>query len=126
MKRRITVHDIKQALLDERFRSMLPDELQPDVQKFLKNPGCGCNHSIYLKVLKTARKQIEDYFPTKDAPNDEELQKEEKNVAKNEWQVINCNIHELESELKKLKVGRKQMDIARFQNEITIVVNHLE
>ena len=35
--KRVTVHDIKQALLDERFRQILPEELKEDVQKFLKN-----------------------------------------------------------------------------------------
>lgn len=125
MKKKVTIHDIKQALLDERFRSSLPEELTEDVQKFLKNPGCACNHPIYLKVIQKARNQIIDYFPTMETPQEDEIQKTEK-LSKNNWQVINCHIDELSKELKSLKSGRKQLDIARWQDQVTVVVNHIE
>jgi len=126
MKKKINIHDIKQALLDERFRDSLPPELTEDVQKFLKNPGCACNHPIYMNVMRKAGKEIASYFPTKDTLSPEEVEKNLERFAKNEWQVINCNIQELSAELKKLKVGRKQLDIARWQDQITIVINHLD
>lgn len=126
MKKKVNIHDIKQALLDERFRSLLPEELSEDVQKFLKNPGCACNHPVYMKVMRLAGKAIADYFPTKESPSAEELEKNIEKVAKNEWQVINCSVHELGAELKKLKAGRKQLDIARWQDQVTVVINHLE
>lgn len=126
MKRKITVHDVKQALLDERFRSSLPDELQPEVQKFLKNPGCACNHPLYLSVMRRASKQVADYFPTKDVPPEEEMEKAIERLAINNWQVINCNIHELEEKLRGLGAGRKQLDVARYQDQVTVIVNHLE
>lgn len=125
MKKKVTIHDIKQALLDERFRSSLPEELTEDVQKFLKNPGCACNHPIYLKVMQKARNQIIDYFPTMETPQEDEIQKTEK-LSKNNWQVINCHIDELSKELKSLKSGRKQLDIARWQDQVTVVVNHID
>jgi len=125
MKKKVNIHDIKQALLDERFRGSLPPELTEDVQSFLKNPGCACNHPIYMNVMRKAGKEIANYFPTKDVSSDE-MEKTLERVAKNEWQVINCNIQELSAELKKLPVGRKQLDIARWQDQVTIVINHLE
>lgn len=126
MKRRVTIHDIKQALLDERFRDSLPDDLQDDVQKFLKNPGCACNHPIYMNVMRKARTQISEYFPAKETPEEDYFIKETQRLAKNEWQVINCHVNELAQALRDLGTGRKQLDVARWQDQVTVVVNHLE
>ncbi len=126
MKKKITTHDIRQALLDERFRTSLPEELNEDVTKFLKNPACACNHPIYIKVMKKASKQVADYFPSKEEINIEEMEKEIDKLAQNQWQVINCNTNELVYELKKLGPGRKQLDIARYQDQVTVVINHLD
>jgi hypothetical protein len=126
MKKKITIHDVKQALLDERFRASLPPELADDVAKFLKNPGCSCNHPVYLNVMRKASKQVNDYFPAKEESSTDEIEKEMDKLAKNEWQVINCHINELATELRKLGAGRKQLDVARWQDQVTVVVNHLE
>lgn len=126
MKKRVTIHDIKQALLDERFRSSLPADLTEDVQKFLKNPSCGCNHPIYLRVMQKARPQVAAYFPSKEEPEAEDIEKEIHKLSRNEWQVINCSVNELSDELRKLGHGRKQLEIARWQDQVTVVVNHLE
>lgn len=123
--KRVTVHDIKQALLDPEFRNNLPEELQGDVQKFLKNPGCSCNHPIYLRVMQSASKQVADYFPSKDAPEPQEIEEIDKLPA-NDWQVINCHIHELSEKLRSLGPGRKQLEIARWQDQVTVVINHVE
>lgn len=123
---KITIHDIKQALLDERFRNTLPDDLKEDVDKFLSNPGCACNHPIYIRVMKKARKQVSEYFPTKDEVNPEEMEKEINKMAANQWQVINCHMNDLAEELRKLGAGRKQIDVARWQDQVTVVVNHID
>ena len=126
MKKRITIHDIKQALLDDRFRSMLPEDLTVDVQQFLKNPGCACNHPIYIKVMQKASKEVASYFPTREEPNPDEFEKQVEKLSKNEWQVINCHVDELATELRKLGPGRKQLDVARWNDQVTVVVNHLD
>ena len=123
--KRVTIHDIKQALLDDRFRSTLPDELIEDVQKFLKNPSCGCNHPIYLRVMKKARAQISAYFPNAETPDEQTIENEQNRLSKNEWQVINCHVDELAAKLRELGPGRKQLEIARWQDQVTVVVNHL-
>lgn len=125
VRRKVTVHDVKQALLDDRFRAKLPDELAGDVAQFLKNPGCGCNHPIYLKVMRTAGKQVAEYFPTKD-PDPEAAEREVERLSKNNWQVINCSVQELSDKLRTLGPGRKQVEVARWQDQVTVVVNHLE
>lgn len=123
---KINIHDVKQALLDERFRASLPEELGDDVQKFLKNPGCACNHPIYLKVARKATKQLAEYFPTKESVPAEEVEKQFQKLATNNWQVINCSIHDLGEQLRKLPSGRVQLDIARWQDQVTVVANHLD
>lgn len=126
MKKRVSIHDVKQALLDERFRASLPDDLRDDVQKFLKNPGCACNHPIYIRVMQKARTQLVNYFPTKETPTKEEAEQQFDKLSKNNWEVINCSVHELSRKLKDLGPGRKQLDVARYQDQVTVVVNHLE
>lgn len=119
--KRISLTDVKSALLDQRFRNTLPEELLTDVQKFLNNPGCACNHPIYRKVLSVAKAQLAAYYPDKEAVV-EEVQK----VARNDWTVINCSISELQSRLQKLAPGRKQVEVARFQDQVTVIVNELD
>lgn len=125
-KKKVTIHNIKQALLDERFRASLPESLQEDIAKFLKNPGCACNHPIYLNVMKKAGKQVANYFPAMEAATVEELEKSAEKIAANSWQVINCHKDELVHKLRELGPGRKQLDVARWQDQVTVVINHLE
>lgn len=120
MKQKIKLLDVKQALLDDRFREVLPEELVPDVQKFLQNPGCACNHPIYKKVIKVAWKQLTDYYPSK------EHSEPDLEVTSNQWVVINCSIHELASKLRNLGPGRKQLDIARWEDQVTVIINELD
>lgn len=125
MKIKVNLHDVKQALLDARFRETLPEHLLQDVQKFLKNPGCACNHPIYIRIIKEAGAQLASYFPTKEPVAEEDTEKLEK-IAANDWEVINCSVHELADRLRKLRHGRKQLDIARWQDQVTVVINHLD
>lgn len=125
-KRKVTVHNIKQALLDERFRAKLPEDLAEDVQKFLKNPGCACNHPIYMRVMQKAGKQISEYFPAMETPSAEEFERTTEKLMSNNWQVINCRADELVHKLRELGPGRKQLDVARWEDQVTVVVNHLE
>jgi hypothetical protein len=119
MKKKISVMDVKTALLDQRFRATLPENFLPDVQKFLSNPGCACNHPIYRRVMKEAAAQLLEYFPTLDPAEDEA-------VVKNNWTVINCSISELQQKLRALGPGRKQVEVARYQDQVTVVVNDLD
>ena len=125
-KRKVNLQDVKSALLDERFRQTLPDDLSEDVQKFLKNPGCSCNHPVYKKVLRNAATQLAQYYPGKMRVEPEEIEKEIERVSQNEWTVINCNINELAAKLRKLPPGRKQLDVARYQDQVTVIVNELD
>lgn len=120
---KIRLLDVKQALLDARFRDRLPPEVAPDVEKFLRNPGCACNASVYRNVLRHCSRQLAEYFPDKDylSPSDEA-----EGLAANHWSVISCHVSELESRLKSLPRGRKQLAVARWEDQVTVVVNEID
>jgi hypothetical protein len=120
----IKFSDVKLALQDGRFRETLPDSLLPELQEFLKNPGCPCNAPLYRKVLQHHSEQLRQYFPTKTYVSPEV---EDEKLSKNYWSVINCHADELETKMKALhKSGRKQIAIARFEDQITVLINELD
>jgi hypothetical protein len=120
---KIKLSDVKAALMDARFRERLPAEVSPDIQKFLQNPGCACNAPLYRKILYLCSDQLREYFPGKEyeSPLDEDAR-----IAQNHWTVINCKADELEAQLRSLPPGRKQIAIARYEDEITVIVNELD
>jgi hypothetical protein len=119
----ISLLDVKKALRDSKFRETLPESLLSDVQKFLNNPGCACNIPIYRKVMKFGGEQLKVFFSDKILVTPEE---EAEKLAKNNWTVINCSIGELESRLKKLSPGRKQIALSRFEDQVTAIINELD
>lgn len=121
---KITLQDVKNALKDVSFRQKLPTQFKEDIQKYEQNPGCSCNLPIYRKILKEAGTYLLAYYPNKTELSnpDEELLK----LAKNNWKVINCHVDELEDKLKKLPVGRKQIAITRYIDQVTVVINELD
>lgn len=123
MSRPIGLIEVKQALRDSRFRNSLPESFKEDMQKYLNNPGCACNVPIYQKIMREAKKELQAYFPNRNVADvDEEVKK----LAQNNWSVINCHIDELETKLRKLSPGRKQVTVARFEDQVTVVVNELD
>jgi hypothetical protein len=113
--------DVKVALKDTRFQAMLPPELAPDITKYINNPSCGpCGVNLFRKILKDCSKQLQQYYPNKEISADDTLK-----FAEDQWTVINCHIDELEERLKKLPPGRKQLSVARFEDQVTVVVNEI-
>jgi len=123
MSNQVTVSDIKEALKNEEFRNALPAQLQDDVQKFLSNPNCSCNMKIYQRILQEAETNVKAFFPSKSIVSHQHVME---TVMQNNWTVINCNINNLEEELKKLKTGRKQITMGRFEDQVTVIINELE
>lgn len=121
--KRVRIQEVKQALQDPEFRKKLPPELKSDVQKYEQNPGCPCNLPIYMNVLKKAAKQLSEYYPDREIETpDEELSR----LAENHFMVFSCHINELESKLRSLAPGRKQLAVARWEDQITVIVNELD
>jgi hypothetical protein len=115
--------EVKQALRDKRFRESLPGELQPEIQKYLQNPGCACNVPIYKKIMIEAKQQLQNYYPNRSIAN---LEEEASKLAENHFSVINCHVDELEEKLRRLNPGRKQLAVARYEDRVTVVVNELD
>jgi hypothetical protein len=120
---KIGLQDVKNALKDSRFRLTLPKDMNPEIEEFLSNPGCACHTPLYRKIIKNCSEQLSRYYPGMKVPeHDEDIRK----MSENHWTVINCHIDELESRLSRLGPGRKQMDVARWEDQVTVVVNELD
>jgi len=121
--KKIGLLDVKAALNDAKFRDILPLEVRDDVAKYLQNPGCACNVPIYRRILKECIPALNKYFPGKEIINEsEEIAK----LAENNFTVINCHISEVENRLKKLPMGRKQIAVARYEDQATVIINELD
>lgn len=120
---KVTISDIKTALKDLRFRLTLPKGMSAEVDEFINNPGCACHAGLYRKIFKDCREQLARYYPEKAIPDQEE---EIKKLADNRWTVINCHVDELKDRLARLGPGRKQLDVARWKDQVTVVVNELD
>lgn len=120
IKRKLGMLEIKQALLDQRFRDMFPEYLD-EINKFMRKPGCACNRPLYEKIFEH-KDRLEKYFPGRilESPKEEAAL-----LAHNNWTVINCQIGELESRLRKLPPGRKEIAISRYEDKVTVIVNDL-
>lgn len=123
MSRPIGLMEVKQALRDRRFRESLSSDFQEDLHKYLQNPGCACNVPIYKKIMMEAKAQLQAYYPGRSVAD---LDAEAKKLAENHFSVINCRADELEERLKKLHPGRKQIAVARYEDQVTVVVNELD
>ena len=120
----ITLLDIKTAMRDHRFRDSLPPDLHNDVEKYMKNPGCSCNHPIYVRIAKECKAQLSAYFPG--AEVESAVDKEIERLSKNNFSVINCHVNDLDKELKSLPNGKKQIAIARYDDQVTVIINELD
>lgn len=120
MTKPISLLDVKAALADARFRESLPAELTEDVTKYLQNPTCACNVPIYRRIFKLGKDQLRQYFPGR------EIAEVEEKKPPGKWTVINCNVTDLEGRLRTLPPGRKQVAVARYEDQVTVVVNELD
>lgn len=120
---KVSIQEVKEALRDSKFRLSLPPELKEDVKKYERNPSCPCNMDVYRNILKYGVKQLKEYYPEKEVVNpDTELPP----LQENRWTVINCTVYELEDHLKKAGVGRKQIFVARYEDQATLIINDLD
>jgi len=120
--KKVGLLDVKAALQDERFRNTLPEEIKKKFED-ISCSSCPANTSFYQKILRECRTQLKEYFPAKEVAD---IQEENKKLSENHWSVISCHIDDLESKLKKLPPGRKQLDLSRYEDQVTVVVNEID
>jgi hypothetical protein len=112
---------VKQALKNIEFRRSLPTILKNEIQKYEQNPDCPCNLEIYRQVLKHGVKELKEYYSS-----EEIVTLETPKLSENHWLILDCAIQELQVELRKLKRGRKQIAIARFEDRVSVIINELD
>jgi hypothetical protein len=130
----LSLLDIKNAMKDDAFVAKLPESLAPDVAKVRSNINCGCNMKFFERLIAEAPHVLQEYFPDKQIVKIEPTQVQEQPVTQqnsppriiNNWSVINCHVGELEGRLQALKEGRKQVTLSRYEDQVTVVVNHLD
>lgn len=121
--KQITLLDVKQAMKDERFRRSLPEFMLADVQKYESNPSCACNTPIYKRVARECAAQLRAYYPAREVAD---IAKETAQLAQNHWTVVNCTADQLQARLAGLGPGGKQVAVARYEDEITLIVNEVD
>lgn len=119
----VTLMDVKQALRDSRFREGLPSSFNEEIKKYQQNPGCACNVPLYKKIMTEAKDLLQNYYPNKSVVS---LEEDAKKLADNNFSVINCHVDELEDRLKKLSLGRKQIAVCRYEDQVTAIINELD
>lgn len=123
MNRKLGILDVKQALYDVKFQALFP-ELKEDIEKAIKDPTCACNRSIYVKFFKY-KDRLKTYFPNREVETQEE---ETERLVSTPWlgvKVISCHINDLEAKLRKLPGTQKQIAIARWEDQVTVILNDL-
>ena len=123
ISRPVSLMDVKQALRDIRFREKLPDSFKEEIHKYQQNPGCACNVPLYKRIMTEAKDVLQNYYPNKSVVS---LEEDAKKLADNNFSVINCHIKDLEENLKKLSIGRKQIAICRYEDQVTAIINELD
>lgn len=115
----IKIETIKKALLDNSFRKLF-SEFKDEINQWINNPDCKCNLPLYKAILSNENK-LKEYFGNNiTIPHQEELDQPEQF---NRWTVINCSIDELQNHLDNLEHGPKQIAIARWEDQVTLIIN---
>lgn len=119
----VTLMDVKQALRDPKFRESLPSNFAEEIRKYQHNPGCACNVPLYKRIMTEAKESLQAYYPSKSIVS---LEEDARKLAENNFSVISCSIDKLEEELRKLPIGRKQIAMARYEDQVTVVINEID
>lgn len=112
--------ELRKALWKAEFRALFP-ELKDGIHQFLSNPNCKCNAPLFNSLLQ-ARDRLEQYFGPEIEVVEQPVTEEE---VRTRTFVINTSIDLLEKELRRLPVGPKHISLARFEDQITAVVQLL-
>jgi len=109
---KIGLVEVKQLLqYNLNFRLLFP-EFKDEINKFVKCTNCENNGSLLRKILNH-KDRIEKFLSDKN-----------ENVPKlqDEFKVINTGIENLEEELRKIPIGSRVESLARFDNNVTVII----
>ena len=116
----LTVPYIIKALHNPKFRQILAGDYTEELQSFDKDPNCLCHHKFYRLI---ATKEVEAF--RRFYPELGELETSNE-LREDNWHVINCSVEDVLDQLRKLPPGKKQVALARYEDQVTIVVNEFD
>lgn len=123
MKTIIDGERIRHATKKASFRNLFP-ELKERFDAYIQKPGCGACWRDLLEGILEREDMLREYF------GDVEIQVERPEARpenRGGFHVIpDVSIYDLEDALNKLPPGPKQIQAARYEDRITVIVNVLE
>lgn len=125
----ITLEIIKKSLYDSEFRELLinnNDSYSKLIDQWINNPNCQCNNELYTKIFENInilRQYYGENIYISNINKFDNIQINNEDETINYWTVFNGSIHEIEDFLNNLGNGIKQIAIARYKDEVTIIVN---
>lgn len=118
----ITTEDLKRAVKKGDFRKRFP-ELRVEFDDFIQKNGCAFCAKKMVEGLMSYKDRLYDYFG--DVNLAIEAPEAFDPVGDNNFTIINCGIHELEDKLNALPPAAYQITAARYEDQVTVVVNRI-
>lgn len=118
----ITVEQVKAAFGRKTFRDQFPD-LADKMLEAASKPGCSSCSAPVLAELAKREDKLKEYFG--DVEFDIVVPISAEEMPRAGLTVINCHIDQLEERLNRLPAGPKQIACARFEDQITVIINDL-
>jgi len=119
----ITAEDLKRASKKGDFRKLFP-ELRGQFDAYIQKPGCGHCAAQLINGLMEYPDRLQAYFGEVDL--DVTAPESFDPVGATNFNVINCSVHELEDRLNALPAAAYQITVARYEDQVTAIINRLD
>lgn len=119
----ITAEDLKNAAKKGEFRNKFP-ELKGEFNDFIQKTGCAHCARKMIEGLMVYEDRLRDHFG--DVEFDVAPPEAFDPVGANNFTVINCLTSELEDRLNALPAAAYQITVARYEDQITAIINRLD
>lgn len=127
---RLTRDMLEKQFFTPQFRDLFPD-MAEKFSEYFKNPSCPCNYGLVQHVVSDGT-ALERWFKRPVMLDDNLRAMSEKLMMRHgpggqrEFWVLNTTTDKLQSELDSLPPGPKTFAIARWQDQVTVVIQDLE
>lgn len=119
----ITTEDLKRACKKGDFRKLFP-ELRAQFDAYIQKPGCGHCAAQLISGLMEHPERLQEYFG--EVELDVTPPESFDPVGAANFSVINCSVHELEDRLNALPAAAYQITVARYEDQVTAIINRLD
>jgi hypothetical protein len=119
----ITTEGLKSACKKGEFRKLFP-ELRAQFDAYIQKPGCGHCAAKLISGLMNYPDKLRTFFG--EVEFDVVVPESFDPVVATNFSVINCSVHELEDRLNALPAATYQITVARYEDQVTVVINRLD